>query len=130
MVYPLVVINPDVNFQFVSELRKTEKGFETDWEVPAALPYFEGHFPDQPILPGIAILDATLVLVKLIERNQSLRLLSVRNAKFLQLIKPGMKIRIELAKLSDSKWKAQWLISSGEQSRVSLVELDFDTGNG
>lgn len=56
--------------------------------------FFQGHFPEAPIMPGVIILEALAqaggVLVHLKERtNKIALLLSVNNAKFRQPVYPG-----------------------------------------
>lgn len=57
-------------------------------------PFFQGHFPDAPIMPGVLILEALAqagsVLVHLKgEREKVAVLLNVRNAKFRNPVYPG-----------------------------------------
>lgn len=56
--------------------------------------FFQGHFPDAPIMPGVLILEALAqtgaVLVHLSgEREKIGVLLNVKNAKFRNPVKPG-----------------------------------------
>jgi 3-hydroxyacyl-[acyl-carrier-protein] dehydratase len=56
--------------------------------------FFQGHFPDAPIMPGVLILEALAqtgaVLVHLSgEREKVAVLLNVKNAKFRNPVKPG-----------------------------------------
>lgn len=56
--------------------------------------FFQGHFPDAPIMPGVLILEALAqtgaVLVHLSgEREKVGVLLNVKNAKFRNPVKPG-----------------------------------------
>lgn len=56
--------------------------------------FFQGHFPDAPIMPGVLILEALAqcggVLVHLKEKIPKVAvLLSVNNAKFRNPVKPG-----------------------------------------
>lgn len=57
-------------------------------------PFFQGHFPDAPIMPGVLILEALAqagaVLVYLKgDREKIAVLLNVRNAKFRKPVYPG-----------------------------------------
>ena len=57
-------------------------------------PFFQGHFPDSPIMPGVLILEALAqagsVLVHLKgEKEKVAVLLNVRNAKFRNPVYPG-----------------------------------------
>ena len=56
--------------------------------------FFQGHFPDAPIMPGVLILEALAqaggVLVHLKANNSKIAvLLNVNNAKFRQPVRPG-----------------------------------------
>lgn len=56
--------------------------------------FFQGHFPDAPIMPGVLILEALAqtggVLVHLrSQKNLIAVLLNVNNAKFRQPVRPG-----------------------------------------
>ncbi len=57
-------------------------------------PFFQGHFPDAPIMPGVLILEALAqtggVLVHLKADNKKIALLlSVNHAKFRNPVRPG-----------------------------------------
>jgi 3-hydroxyacyl-[acyl-carrier-protein] dehydratase len=38
--------------------------FERSWRVPADHPAFAGHFPGQPIVPGVVLLDRVMQLAQ------------------------------------------------------------------
>jgi beta-hydroxyacyl-ACP dehydratase FabZ len=66
-------------------------------------PFFMGHFPDFPVMPGVLIIEAmaqvagVLVLKSLGGRNQKLVLLaSVEEAKFRKPVTPGDQLTIEM----------------------------------
>src|SRR5713226_2113830 len=72
-------------------------------------PFFNGHFPDFPVMPGVLIIEAmaqvagVLVLSQIEDRKSKLVLLaSIDGAKFRKPVRPGDQLRIEM-KLSKRK---------------------------
>src|SRR5581483_654547 len=71
--------------------------------VTANEPFFPGHFPDFPVMPGVLIVEAmaqvagVLVLKQIPDRHKKLVLLaSVEQAKFRRPVRPGDTLRMEM----------------------------------
>ena len=56
-------------------------------------PWFSGHFPGEPILPGVALLGMVFDAINQ-ACNKNLIISGVKRVKFKQIIKPGDKIQI------------------------------------
>ena len=73
-------------------------------------PYFSGHFPNDPIMPGVLQLEAMaqlagILLNKTIQREGLISyFLSIDDARFRRVVRPGDQLRMEIkvlkAKLS------------------------------
>lgn len=71
--------------------------------VTANEPFFQGHFPDFPVMPGVLIVEAmaqtagVLVLQSMPDRHNKLVLLvAIENARFRRPVVPGDTLRMEM----------------------------------
>ena len=71
--------------------------------VTANEPFFSGHFPDFPVMPGVLVIEAmaqtagVLVLKSIPDRQSKLVfLVSVDGARFRRPVVPGDQLRIEM----------------------------------
>ena len=62
-------------------------------------PFFQGHFPGNPIMPGVLIIEALAQIggILMFEKGypQLKVLASIRSAKFRRLVKPGDVLHLE-----------------------------------
>ena len=72
-------------------------------------PHFQGHFPDQPVMPGVLIIEAMAqtagsicILNKMSSEKPSLvYFLTIDNAKFRRPVVPGDRLEINVKKLKN-----------------------------
>lgn len=84
--------------------------------VTANEPFFQGHFPDRPIMPGVLILEAMAQVGGVLALKSSptagrpaVYLTGVDQAKFRKPVSPGDQIRfeVEVVKRRPPFWKMQ-----------------------
>ncbi len=77
-------------------------------------PFFQGHFPDMPIMPGVLIVEAlaqaagVLVCYTLGLKNQkAVYFMSIEEARFRKPVLPGQKLELHVMKLQNRQkiWK-------------------------
>jgi 3-hydroxyacyl-[acyl-carrier-protein] dehydratase len=109
--YPFLLVDRIIEL----ELNKRVVGIKN---VTANEPFFQGHFPDNPIMPGVLIIEAMAqvggVLARMsiphaLERktSDSIFFVSMDGVKFRRPVIPGDQIRFELGPLRTGSriWK-------------------------
>ncbi len=112
------MINPDQIFNFREDQKQTDAQGEIHvvWKVSPDLPYFEGHFPGNPVLPGVALLDLVQELLKI-------RYAYIKSAKYTELIRPDDELSITAKKDSES---GLWSITIQNQNNINVCKLVFE----
>lgn len=91
-------------FLFVSRIVKIEDGrlVVAEYDVPQDHPFFQGHFPQEPIFPGVIILEmmaqagALAVLGGANKHGQVAYLAGIDSARFKEPVRPGQTLRAEV----------------------------------
>ncbi|MDD5343138.1 MAG: MaoC/PaaZ C-terminal domain-containing protein [Smithella sp.] len=67
-------------------------------DVSADSPWFSGHFPGEPILPGIALVYIVkqAIIEEALKKGTQLHLYSLRRIRFTQPVRPGDKLSISI----------------------------------
>ena len=80
-------------------------------------PYFQGHFPDIPIMPGVTIIEALAqtaavmvgVSLDLANKNLLIYFMGIDNCKFRRKVGPGdtleLKVNVLRGKIGSKVWK-------------------------
>lgn len=91
-------------FCFVDSVEELEAGkrIVATKHVTINEPYFQGHFPGEPVMPGVIIIEtlaqagAILILSDEQFKGKIAYLGAVNKAKFRQMVKPGDSLRLEV----------------------------------
>lgn len=98
--YPFLLIDRVVEFEPTKRLVALKN-------VTINEPFFQGHFPGHPIMPGVLVVEAMaqagaiIMLNEIADRDKKLVVFTgIERAKFRQSVTPGDQLRIEVDVLS------------------------------
>ena len=105
------------------ELKTDEPGqISTLLYIDEKLPSFAGHFPGNPVLPAVSIIDISLLLISQVQSNVSFSKIQVEKSRFTAMVRPQQTVRIEAHSADNKTWKVTW-ISDEDQSKLAQVQL-------
>ena len=97
-------------------------------------PYFQGHFPGFPIMPGVTIIEALAqtaavmvgVSLDLADKNLLIYFMGIDNCKFRRKVAPGdtleLKVNVLRGKIGSKVWKFSGTASVAEEI---AAEVEF-----
>ncbi|MDF3033134.1 MAG: 3-hydroxyacyl-(acyl-carrier-protein) dehydratase [Alphaproteobacteria bacterium] len=98
--------------------------------------YFQGHFPDKPILPGVLIIEAmaqtaaVLVMKTLSLEDKLVYFMSVEEAKFRKPVTPGDVMRLKVTKEKNRgvvwKFKGEALVEGHLAAEATFAAMIAD----
>ncbi len=124
--YPFLLVDRVVEF----EPNKRVLAYKL---VTANEPFFQGHFPGQPVMPGVLVIEALaqagglLTQLSKDERNASdqvFYLVKVDNAKFTRMVVPGDRLDLEVELKRRIRNMAQYIgIARVDGEQVACAEI-------
>ncbi|APZ54646.1 3-hydroxyacyl-ACP dehydratase FabZ [Salipiger abyssi] len=97
-------------------------------------PHFQGHFPGQPIMPGVTIVEAmaqtTAVMVgvalDLADKDLKVYFMSIDKCKFRRMVRPGDQLRMTLNTLRGRPGGKIWKFGGvAEVDGEMATEVEF-----
>ncbi len=95
-------------------------------------PHFTGHFPDQPVMPGVLIIEAmaqtAAILVgktlDLVDKKMSVYFMGIDNVKFRRMVVPGdcLEMKVTVTRPGGKVWKFHGEAFAGGEK---ACEADF-----
>ena len=115
----------DMMWYELKNLKQSDsKEISADILVPPNSPWFCGHFPGEPILPGIAQLGMVLDAINQ-SGNRKSKISSVSRVRFKQIIRPNDHLRLIAAPRKDHAGSFSFRIMAKEElvcSGIMTVE--------
>jgi len=120
-------------FLFVDKIVElTENKIKTTKEIRADEAYFQGHYPGNPIMPGVLVCECIFqtgaVLLSSIIGGAGLEgtpvLTRITNAKFKNIVRPGDVLELQ-AELVETVSNAFFLKGSASVSGKTAVAVEF-----
>jgi 3-hydroxyacyl-[acyl-carrier-protein] dehydratase len=124
--YPFLLIDKVLDFEIGKRLTAIKN-------VTFNEPQFTGHFPNQPIMPGVLIIEALAQATGILafksevgkpQDGQIYMLVGVDNARFKRMVEPGdqLKLEVEVVTVKRGIWKFKGMAYVDEQI-VTSAEL-------
>ena len=95
-------------------------------------PFFQGHFPRQPVMPGVLLIEAmaqtaAVLVVETLEGEAAGKLvyfMTVDNARFRRPVTPGDQVQVKVIKIKNRRnvWRFKGEAKVGEQL---MAEAEF-----
>ena len=86
---------------YLTNINLIDKEISADIKVTPDSPWFSGHFPGDPILPGIAQLAMVFDVIKE-WTHDDLKITFVRRVRFKQTVKPGDQLKLTILPSSEN----------------------------
>ncbi len=107
MGYFLAMISPQSVFNFSGDKVKVlDSGWAFETHLKPGAPYFDGHFPENPILPALAFLDLAQLVLAVAKSEDCVPIQKLKNAKFFSPVGPDENLKVLLSQDSQIRWRA------------------------
>lgn len=124
--YPFLLIDRVLDYEVGKSLKAIKN-------VTINEPFFQGHFPHRPVMPGVLIIEAMAQATGVLafktreaqpDKNALYYLVGVDKARFKQPVEPGdqLLIDVKVVKISRGMWKYEAISTVGDKL-VSSADL-------
>jgi len=114
----------------LKNLNQTDsKEISADIQVPRDSTWFSGHFPGDPILPGIAQLGMVFDAIRQLG-NQNIKISSINRVRFKQIIRPDDHLEIIVVPRKNYAKSYSFRIMVGEKlACTGVITIESGTRN-
>ena len=96
------------SWSLIESTRADGEGLEVRAAAPGESLWFAGHFPGQPILPGVALVETACQALRdeAALRGDAIRIAGLRRVRFTRPVLPGecFRARLQAEKPGDPQW--------------------------
>lgn len=96
---------------------------EINLKLPSDFPYFDGHFPDYPVLPAVAFLDISRFFIVSHFQHIKGHVNNVSNFRIKATVTPKQIILIRIIESDKNNFKIEWLDNNNQQ--LATMNLTF-----
>ncbi len=86
--------------------------------------YFQGHFSNNPVMPGVLLIESMVEAAELMWDEPNLILIQVKRGRFREMVKPGMQLTIKVTAKEKYSCQVEVLIAD---KKACTADLKFRT---
>lgn len=114
------MVNTEKIFRF-EQVEMSDLEVKGALEIAEDLPFFQGHFPGNPVLPAVTIVDASLELLRKKFPEKSAYDIQIKRSKFMKMVKPKHKVTLHAVHMGENLWKVVWQSQEEILAQVNLI---------
>lgn len=96
--------------------------------VTVSEPFFQGHFPDYPVMPGVLVIEALVQLSTLLSHASGQgapgTIRSIDAVRFKRQVVPGDRLLLETQMLGEGRYAVRALVDDELATEAQLVLVD------
>lgn len=105
----------------VELVERSETQVDLSLFIPENLYYFQGHFPEAAILPGVVLVDWVMNFLAQYFAVDKSTLISIDALKFQQIIRPNARIILQLKQVKANKYSFSYCSTQGQYASGKVV---------